>query len=49
MATTAIEQQRFDGDGLVSAVPPIRGNNQLMLTVWGVEVDEREGRFWGTE
>jgi hypothetical protein len=42
------EQQQSDGDGLASAVPPIRGNNQLMLTVWG-GVDERERRFWGTQ
>ena len=48
MATTTMERRRSDGDGLMSAVPPIRGNNQLMSTVWG-GVDEREGRFWGTE
>jgi hypothetical protein len=28
----------------MSAVPPIRGNNQLMTTVWG-GVEEREGQF----
>ncbi len=43
-----MERQRSDDDGLASAVPPIQGNNQLMLTVWG-GVDEREGQFWGTE
>jgi hypothetical protein len=33
--TTRLEQRQSDGDGLASAVPPIRGgNNQLMLTVW---------------
>jgi hypothetical protein len=37
-----------NNDGLTSAVPPIRGNNQLMSTVWG-GVGKREGRFWGTE
>ena len=31
---------------LASAVPPIRGNNPLMLTVWG-GADKREGQFWG--
>jgi hypothetical protein len=31
---------------LASAAPPIRGNNQLMSTVWG-GVDEREGQFFG--
>ena len=46
MATTTMERRRSDGDGLASAVPPIRGNNQLMSTVWGGVV-EREGRFWG--
>ena len=46
--TTTMEQRQCDGDGLVSAVPPIRGINQLMLTVWG-GVDQKEGRFWGTE
>jgi len=30
----------------MSAAPPIRGNNQLMLTVWG-GVDERVGQFRG--
>ena len=43
-----MEQRRCDGDGLASAVAPIRGNNQLMPTVWG-GVDQREGRFRGTE
>ena len=47
MATTTMERRRSDGDGLASAVPPIRGgNNQLMSTVWG-RVDEREGQFRG--
>ncbi len=48
MATTTMEQQQSDGDGLASAVPPIWSNNQLMLTVWG-GVNKREGRYWGTE
>ena len=48
MATMTMERGQSDGDGLASAVPPIRGNNQLMSTVWG-GVDEREGRFGGTE
>ena len=48
MATMTMKRQKSDGDGLVSAVPPIRGNNQLMSTVWG-GVDKREGQFWGTE
>ena len=42
MATTTMERRQSDGDGLTSAVPPIRGNNQLMSTGWG-GVDEREG------
>jgi len=46
--TTTMERRRCDGDGLASAVPPIRGNNQLMSTVW-VGVDQKEGRFRGTE
>ena len=53
MATSTIGRQRFDSDGLpathrmlASAAPPIRGNNQLMLTVRG-GVDERDGQFWG--
>jgi hypothetical protein len=47
--TMRMEQRRCDGNGLMSAVPPIRvGNNQLMSTVWR-GVDEREGQFWGTE
>jgi hypothetical protein len=45
---TTMERRQCDGIGLASAVPPIRGNNQLMLTVWG-GVDKREGRFKGTE
>ena len=48
MVTTTMERRQSDGDGLASAVPPIRGKNQLMPTVWG-GFDEREGRFWGTE
>jgi hypothetical protein len=54
MAMTTMGRRRSDGDGqsamcrmLTSPVPPIQGNNQLMLIVWG-GVDEREGRFWGT-
>ena len=44
-----MERRRCDGNGLASAVPPIRGgNNQLMSTVWG-GVDKREGQFRGTE
>jgi hypothetical protein len=31
---------------LASAASPIRGNNQLMSTVWG-GVDKREGQFRG--
>ncbi len=42
MGTTTMEQGRSDGNGLASAVPTIRGNNQLMSTVLG-GVDEREG------
>ncbi len=34
MATMTMEQQQSDGDGLMSTVLPIRGNNQLMSTVW---------------
>ncbi len=48
MATTTMERRRSDGNGPASAVPIIRGNNQLMSTVWG-GVDEREGRFGGME
>ena len=48
MATMMMECQQSDGDGLASALPPIRGNNQLMSTVWG-RVDEREGQFRGKE
>jgi hypothetical protein len=33
---------------LASAVPPIKGNNQLMWTVWGGG-DEREGQLGGIE
>ncbi len=33
---------------LVSAAPPIRGNNQLMLIVGGGG-DKRGGRLWGIE
>jgi hypothetical protein len=36
----------IDGDGLASAVPPIRGKNQLMLPVWG-GVDKRGDGFGG--
>jgi len=53
MVTRTNGWQRCNGDGrlatrrtLASAVPPIWGNNQLMLTVWG-EVDERKGQFFG--
>ena len=48
MATTTMEQQQSNDDGLASAVPPIQGNNQFMSTVWGQD-DKREGQFWGTE
>ena len=48
MAMTTMERRQSDGDGLVSAVPPIRGINQLMSTIWR-GVDEREGRFRGME
>jgi len=54
--TTAMRtngQQQCDGDGqpatrrtLAITAPPTRGNNQLMLTVWG-GVDKRGGQFWG--
>jgi hypothetical protein len=53
MATRTNGRRQCDGDGrpatrrtLASAAPTIRGNNQLMSTVWG-GVDEREGHFRG--
>ena len=48
MAMTMMERQRSDGNVLASAVPPIRGNKQLMSTVWG-GANKREGRFRGME
>ena len=50
-----MRQQQCDGNGqsttckmLATDVPRIRGNNQLMSTVWG-GVEEGEGQFRGGE
>jgi hypothetical protein len=47
MATRMTKQRQSDGNGLASAVPPIGGNNQLMLTVGAESTRERDNfRGW---
>jgi hypothetical protein len=53
--TMTMGRQQCDGNGrtatcrmVASAAPPIKGNNQLMWTVWRGG-DKREGRFGGNE
>jgi hypothetical protein len=41
-----VDGRPVTGRKLVSAAPPVRGNNQLMVIIEGCG-DKRGGRFWG--